>query len=202
VSQDPDRLLAAARTGDRAAIEQLLVAHLPLIHAYVRTRLHGRLAARETTLDVVQSVCRQILASPSPPEPRDLEHWKACLFAAAWNKMREQARRHASARRSAAREERSLDHDPVTVAAFLGTPSQAAIGNEVAAALQDALAALREDQREVLSLSRLAGLSHRAIGELLGRSEDAVRKLHGRALLALATELKRRGVVAEGRHAD
>ena len=43
-------------------------------------------------------------------------------------------------------------------------------------------------------MARIVGLPHRVIAEVLGRSEIAVRQLLVRALLRLATELRRRGI--------
>ena len=40
---------------------------------------------------------------------------------------------------------------------------------------------LSEEHREVITLARLVGFSHRDIAERMGRSEDAVRKLLSRA---------------------
>ena len=172
----------------------LLQRFLPQLHAYVHLRLGASLGARESSVDVVQSVCRQVLAARAVYEFADEERFKAWLFTAALNKMREKVRWHRGQRRDLAREARSFDHEPVTVAAILQTPSQAAIGSETAAAVAAAVESLPEDYREVITLARLVQLPHRVIAEVMERSEAAVRKLLGRALLDFAAELARRGV--------
>jgi len=56
--------------------------------------------------------------------------------------------------------------------------------------LEAALERLPEQHREVIVLSRIEGLSAKEIGERMGRSENAVHLLLGRALKKLAQELQ------------
>ncbi|MBL9076321.1 MAG: sigma-70 family RNA polymerase sigma factor [Planctomycetes bacterium] len=193
---------ARLAAGDRSALEQLLERYLPTLHAYVRVRLGGALEPRESTMDVVQSVCRQVLSAEGAFRFVDEDHFRAWLFSAAVNKLREKFRYHRGQRRAVGREERALDHEPVTAAAFLQTPSAQAIGGETAAAVTAALATLSDAHREVLTLARLVKLPHRAIAELMGRTEPAVRQLLVRATLALAEELERRGIELEPERGD
>lgn len=65
------------------------------------------------------------------------------------------------------------------------TPSRAARREERFDRLETAFDRLSADHREVLRLSRLEGLGFTQIGERMGRSPDAVRKLFGRALAEL-----------------
>lgn len=197
MANETSQWFARAGDGDRRALERLLEQYLPTLHAYVRVRLGGALEPRESSMDVVQSVCRQVLAAEGPFRFADEDHFRAWLFTAAVNKLREKFRLHRGQRRAVGREERALDHEPVTAAAFLQTPSQQAIGGETAAAVTAALGTLSEAHREVLTLARLVKLPHRAIAEVMGRTEPAVRQLLGRATLALAAELERRGIDME-----
>jgi RNA polymerase sigma factor (sigma-70 family) len=50
---------------------------------------------------------------------------------------------------------------------------------------------LSDDHREVITLSRIVGLSHAEIAAELGRSEGAVRVLLSRALVAYVDALDR-----------
>lgn len=181
-----------ARTGDGAALEQLLAQYLPQLHAFVRVRL-GPLRARESSMDVVQSVCRELLDVRTPFEFRGEERFRAWLFTAALNKLNDKRSFHGQQRRDVRREDPHAD-DAARLVASLLTPSVDAIGTETAEALQAALAALSEEHREVVTMARVVGLPHRVIAEVLGRSEIAVRQLLVRALLRLAAELRRRGV--------
>jgi RNA polymerase sigma-70 factor (ECF subfamily) len=59
--------------------------------------------------------------------------------------------------------------------------------------LREALAALPLEQREVLVLRHIAGLSPTEIAERTGRSEGSVHGLHHRGRRALTADLRRRG---------
>ena len=74
------------------------------------------------------------------------------------------------------------------------SPSQDAIGNETALALRDALAALTEEHREVITLAKLVHLPHNIIAEIMARSVEATRQLLARAMVQLVRELRRRGL--------
>ena len=54
-------LLEAATAGDAAALDELVSRYLPRLHAYVRLHMNAPLRAREASIDVVQSVCREVL---------------------------------------------------------------------------------------------------------------------------------------------
>jgi RNA polymerase sigma-70 factor (ECF subfamily) len=60
--------------------------------------------------------------------------------------------------------------------------------------LREALAALPEDQREVLVLRHLAGLSPGEIALRTGRSEGSIHGLHHRGRRALQADLRSRGL--------
>jgi RNA polymerase sigma-70 factor (subfamily 1) len=200
VDADSERLFTQVTGGDRDALEPLLQRYLPQLHAYVRVRLRGALGAREASADVVQSVCRQVLAARESFTFRGEERFRAWLFTAALNKLREKHRLHHGQKRDLARE-RPADGGEPSAAAWLVTPSQEAVGRETAAAIENALAELDEDHREVVTLARIVRLPHRVIAEVMDRSEEATRKLLARALLALAERLEARGVDVEAWHA-
>lgn len=191
------RLFDQVTRGDEDALDQLLQSYMPQLHAFVRVRLGG-LRAQESSLDVVQSVCRQLLEARAGFDFRGEERFRAWLFTTALNKVRERHRKLHAGKRDVAREQPPLDADVASAMAHLLTPSQEAIGNETAAAVHAALAALSEEHREVITLSRLVGLPHAVIAETMDRSEAAARQLLARALLQLMRELRRRGVQIEG----
>lgn len=191
---DETARVAGADPDDSETLERLLERYLPQLHAYVRARLGPELGPREGSVDVAQSVCRQVLAAREAFEFRGEERFRAWLFTVALNKVREKHRLHLRKRRDHARERQALDDERATMAAFLVTPSQEAIGKETARAIEAALATLSEEHREVITLARIVRLPHRVIAEVMGRSEEAARKLLGRAMLALTDELERRGI--------
>lgn len=196
MDSDDSALFDAARAGDPAAIDRLIEHHLPRLHAYVRLRLGAEVRAREASMDVVQSVCRELLAAAPGFEFRGEERFRDWLFTSALNKIRDKQRFHGRDKRDAARERPVDDGELVRAASYL-TPSVDAIGRETAQALADAMAALSDEHREVVTLARVVQLPHAVIAESMGRSEAAVRQLLVRALLELSKQLKRRGVALD-----
>lgn len=69
------------------------------------------------------------------------------------------------------------------------SPSQRAINNERMAAVQSALSRLSDEQREVIILHNQQHWSFAAIGDKIGKSADAARKLWARAVDRLQHEL-------------
>jgi RNA polymerase sigma-70 factor (ECF subfamily) len=76
------------------------------------------------------------------------------------------------------------DAVPVSLPAVDG-PEEAVLAAEQRAEVADAFRRLRSDQQEVLALRVLGGLSAAQVGEVLGKSEGAVRVAQHRALRSL-----------------
>jgi len=189
-----EQLFDDASRGDATALDQLLQRYLPQLHAFVRTRLGPHLRAHESSLDVVQSVCRELLEARGRFDFLGEDRFRAWLFTSALNKVRERHRRLHAGKRDVAHEQDGGDFDDATYLAHLLTPSQVAIGNETARAVAEAMAALTEEHREVITLARLVRLPHRVIAEVLSRNEAAARQLLARAMVRLVRELRQRGV--------
>jgi RNA polymerase sigma-70 factor (ECF subfamily) len=197
-AEDED-LLQRARSGDAAALDELLAVHLPALRAYVRIHLPADLRARESCSDVVQSVCREALQRQDGFEYRGPEAFRGWLYCFARHKIRDRADYWRADRRAAAREhaagaDESLDQ---LAAAYrtLGSPSADAVQREHVLLLEQAFERLPEEYREVIGLCRIAGLSREEAGHRMGgRSPGAVRSLLNRALVSLSTELERLGV--------
>ena len=71
------------------------------------------------------------------------------------------------------------------------TPSREAVAREELRAMESAFERLPEDYRVVITLAKIVGLSHRAIGEEMGRSEGAVRVRIHRTLRKLKSDIAR-----------
>lgn len=187
-------LYERAKGGDAAAMSELLQRYLPQLHAFVRLRLDAVVRARESSMDVVQSVCRELLAARDRFEFRGEDRFRAWLFTSALNKILEKQRFHRLAKRDAGREQSAPLGEESALAVSLLTPSLVAMGRETARALESALDALSPEHREVITLARIVRLPHKVIAEVMGRREDAVRQLLARAMVRLTMELRQRGV--------
>ena len=191
---EPEELYGRAASGDAVSLDQLLERYLPQLHAYVHLRL-GALRARESSMDVVQSVCREVLTQRGKFDFRGEERFRAWLFTAALNKLRDKHRFYHWGNRDVRREAGPVSAFEGGIArTLMGTPSQGAMAAETDRIAQEAIESLSEDHREVITLARLVGLPHKVIAEVMGRSEEATRQLLGRALVPFGLELRRRGL--------
>ena len=190
-AQEPselESLVVRAQGGDSEAREALLGQHLPGLEAFVRIRLGERLRARETSMDLVQSICGDVLGDLGAFEYQGPESFRRWLFRCAENKLRNRARFWSRERRELAREvEPSEALSPEL--RILSTPSRDAMAREELQRLEAALQRLPEDHREVILLARVVGLSHDEIAVELGRTPSATRTLLSRALARLAVQL-------------
>lgn len=181
----------------RAMLEAVLLRLTPSLRSFVRLRMSPALRSRLLPEDLVQSMCAEILGSLRGFEFRGEDATRAFLFTSVLNKLRERER---SVRRGIRDVRREVAGDPVcdegsTVDPRVHaqpSPSECAIAKEQEAILEQCLAELPDDQREVLILSRVARLARREIASALGRSEASVRSLLTRALASLAHALERR----------
>jgi RNA polymerase sigma-70 factor (ECF subfamily) len=197
---DPRTLVDSASRGDSAAVDVLLERYLPGLNAYVRLRAGPLLRARESASDLVQSVCREVLAHVDRYQYRSEGLFKQWLFTTAARKLADRCD-FVQAQRRDARRDVPLDAGPASgssqVAGFadavrsLVTPSRELIAREELEATERALLELDDDHREVIVLARVVGLSAKEIGEQMERSETAVRSLLHRALAELAARVER-----------
>ena len=186
-----DALTRAAAGGDRDALETLLTQQLPSLRAFVRLQVDPALRARESSTDLVQSVCREVLTKADRfrfAEPEGFRRW---LFTTALRKVRDRRDHHLAARRDARRE---VDEQALARAyGSMTSPSGAAARHEQLERVERAMDALPAEYRQVLALSKLAGLTRDEVAREMGRSEGSVRMLLHRALARLVAELEESG---------
>lgn len=190
---DDSQLARAAAGGDAAAVEALLQRHLPGLRAFVRLRAGAAIRARESCSDLVQSTCREILTHLDRfqhPGPEAFKHW---LYTTALRKIARRAEYLAAAKREAAREVPLQATSGTAGAADLAqcyrrfsSPSHRLQVQEEIERVERAFDALTEEQREVVTLVHVVGLSRAEIAERLGKREGAVRMILHRALARLS----------------
>lgn len=186
-------LVTQARAQDRAAVEQLLVRHLPGLQAWLQLRMGALLRARETPEDLVQSVAREVLGGLGDFEWRGEAAFRHWLYTRAQHKLVDKARFVAAERRSPARERELPDEHSGAMARPFGdlwTPSRDVVSAEEIARIEAAFAELPEDHQEAIGMKRLCGMDYPEIAERMGRSEGAVRNLVYRGLSRLALRLQ------------
>jgi len=181
-------LVERARAGDRAALEALVVQHLPALRAFVRMQAGQGLRDKESCSDLVQSACREVLADLSGFEYREEAAFRRWLFRAAERKVLDRARFHGRDKRDANREQALASRESGLLDCYASfcTPSQVAAAHEEQERIERAMEKLPETYREVLRLRHLLGLSNAEIAAEIGRTQDYARMLLGRARHRLA----------------
>jgi len=165
------RAVARAKQGDREAVRFLYLRYADNVYGYVRTIVRDHHDAE----DVTQQVFAKLISAIAKYEQRSTP-FVAWLLRMAHNVAVDTVR----ARRSTPVEEVFGPGD--------GTCDDAP---ELARSLHAALASLPEDQRQVVVLRHVLGLSPVEIAEQLGRTNSSVYGLHHRGRRALCAELER-----------
>jgi RNA polymerase sigma-70 factor (ECF subfamily) len=186
-AQPSEALLERALGGDSDALGRLIERHVPGLRAYIRLRMGPALRAAESSCDLTQSVCREVLVSAGRFRYGGEAGFRQWLYRIAQNKIADRVDYHGAARRAG--NTVPLDEVEQSLALSYGsicTPSRDASAREQLARVEAAFDKLSDDHREVILGARLLGLSHRQLAERLNRSETAVRMLLFRAVARLA----------------
>jgi DNA-directed RNA polymerase specialized sigma24 family protein len=156
-------LVERARAGDRRALEDLVVLHLPALRAFVRVQAGRELRDKESCSDLVQSACREVLADLSGFEYREEAGFRRWLFRAAERKILDRARFHGREKRDAKRQEAlpAGESGVLDCYASFCTPSQVAASARGAGAPRGGDGEAAGTYREVLRLRHSLGLSER-----------------------------------------
>lgn len=185
-------LLRRVREGDGEAFRSLFDRHLADLEGRVRHLVPANLRRKVSVSDVVQETRITAYSRCGEFDPRGAGALRGWLLRIAELKAREALRRHGGTAKRAAGREVTRGGRPATedFPADAGTPSEHAMAAETRLAVRRALDALPEDYREVLRLTRFEGLSLGQAAGRMGRSREAVKKLHGRAMVRLARLLE------------
>ena len=186
MTENSAELAERAARGDKEAVDRLVTRHLPALRAFVRAHMGVGLRARESSSDLVQSVCRELLTHQERFQYPGEEAFKAWLFTTARRKIANRARDLGRQKREVAREDgggfdEGAPPELYDTYARFTSPSGVVLRREEVALLEGALDRLQPEQREVLTLAYMAGLSRAEIGRQTGRSEEAVRSMLYRA---------------------
>jgi RNA polymerase sigma-70 factor (ECF subfamily) len=169
---EAERLMIEAAQRDRAAFAPLYERYVDQIYAYAHTLTRNR----ELAEDVTASTFAKAIEDLPRFEWRGVPY-SAWLYRVAANLVARQARRPAWL---------DLDeHQPVDAE----SPEQIVEQRDREAMVRAAVAKLPADQRQAVLLRFGGELRNREIGEIMGRSEGAVKLLTFRAVTALRQQL-------------
>ena len=193
-------LLAAARDGDREAVEGLMDRHRDALRKLVGYRMDRAIGRRVDASDVVQDVLLEAskrLANYLDKPTLPFHLWLRQL---ARDRLIDMHRRHRQAQRRSVDRERPLvtrahsDQSSLDLVARLAdaelTPAAASIRREMQLRYREAIEELGEDDREILLMRHFEQLTNSEAAQALGLSPAAAGMRHLRALRRLKGQLE------------
>ena len=192
---DTQQLLEGARRGDQDAVEALLARHRDAVRRMIELRLDHAIVQRVDASDVVQEVLVEVsrrlqeyLQKPVMPFHLWLRHIAKDHLIDAHRKHHQAKKRGVDREQPLAApgwaEQSSLDLAGQLVDQEL-TPASAAIRHELERRLQDALAKLDDDDREMILMRHYEQLPNQEVAAALGLTEAAASMRYLRAIRRL-----------------
>lgn len=182
IEEQESALVTRATQRDHDAFSQLYKLYFDRIYRYVRLKLGNAVEAEDITSVVFFNAWRTI-HNFSPQRESSFAAW---LFRLAHNAVVDRFR--------SMRETISLDatNPHPVVGAILPGPEAQIERKLTISELSAALSLLTDEQREVVLLRFVEGLSAREVGDIMGKQEGAVRGMQFRAIEALRRVMTRR----------
>ena len=187
-------LVAMVRGGDESALNQLCNVYGPRVHWIIRLRMGKELRSKLESMDIVQDTLIHALSGLDDFTYKNEGDFVRWLSTIAENVLRGNLKKLHAGKRDIRREVPLDGHGPTTGSRLVvnpgpidaTTPSVIMSRKEELEKLEKAIDQLKPEYREVIVLTKIERLSYKEISERLGKSNDAVRKLISRAILALA----------------
>jgi RNA polymerase sigma factor (sigma-70 family) len=177
-------LLARARAGDSAALNDLCSRYLPRLQRWAHGRLPSWARGALDTHDLVQETLTQVIRHIQTFEPRHDAAFQAYLRQALLNRVRDEIRRV----------QRRPAGDPLDSGRPSSDPSplEEAIGQEALERYEAALQRLKPEDREAIIMRIEMGCSLGELAEALGKPSTAAAHMAvSRALVRLSAEMAR-----------
>lgn len=174
---EPRKLIEKAREGDKEAFGKLYELYYLPVYRYI----HFRIDKKEDAQDLVQIVFLKVYQSIERYQERGKEPL-SYFFTVARNTVIDYLRK---------KRELKLYEDSNIEEREKDNPEKISEVNEEARIVGNAIRNLNEDQKEVILLKFMAGLSNTQTAEQLNKKEDAIRQIQHRALKILKNKLKK-----------
>ena len=187
-----ERLLAEARNGNVAAMNELLGAVRSQLCAAAQVQLDSKVRQRVDASDIVQLTLFEAQKDFADFRGANSAEWQAWVRRILQHNVANEIERHIVAQKRAVGRERSLDESrgelgPLKqlLAGELTSASEKHVRKEALKQLQAAIEQLSVSQREAIRMRYLQSLGLAEVSEVMGRSEAAVAGLLKRGLREL-----------------
>ncbi len=183
-------LVALAQDGGELALNQLCRVYGARVLWIIRLRMGAELRSQLESMDVVQDVLMSALKDLGNFTYKTEGDFLRWLSGIAENRLRGHLQRLHANKRDIRKEVQLNGNRPTVEDSFVSaldvvdtaTPSVIMSKREELDKLAKAIDALKPEYRQVVVLTKIEGLSYKEIGDRLGKSSEAVRKLVSRAL--------------------
>ncbi|MFI0606698.1 MAG: RNA polymerase sigma factor [Anaerolineae bacterium] len=173
-SEDNDEaLVKRLRNGDSAAFAALYDRNAAKIYSYAYHRLGSQADAEELTKQAFVSAYRRLLGEDFEPRIG----FRPFLYRTTHALIAEFLQRR--------RREGAFATDLALTSSQDRTPEEELESDDTRQELQEAIAELADDQKQVIILKYVDGLTNPEVAEVLGKTERAVKTLQQRALASL-----------------
>ena len=199
-NQHDERLVAQAISGDRPALERLLLDHCDRLSRHIEWKLPVSVRGVLGVEDVLQETFSQVFRDIGRFEPRSSESFFAWLRTIADHRLQDCLKALKRKKRGGDRKriQKVIDPEASSVADLVEmlsaggpTASQSVAGHEAVRAVQVAIAGLSDDYQQAIRLRYLKGKSLAETAKVMDRTPDAVRGLLDRAKNRLREALGR-----------
>jgi RNA polymerase sigma-70 factor (ECF subfamily) len=178
VVSDVQALVQRAQANDRAAFGELYELYCPKIYSYLAYHLNGRSEAAE---DLTEEVFMKALQNLSSFQFREVP-FSSWLYRIAHNHLIDHVR--------SSKKQQFVNIDDAQHLLFEKDRLDSRLDRHT---LTSALAKITEDQRQIVSMRVVQGLSIIETAKAVGKSEDSVKQLQSRGLKALRRVLEAQG---------
>jgi RNA polymerase sigma-70 factor (ECF subfamily) len=176
-----DDVVRRAQRGDPEAQRLLYEHYIPLLRARIQRRLPSLVRRKVAASDVIQEAWLTAFQRLPSFEFRSEGTFEAWLARIVENKVRDEVRRFLRTGKRDARRE-GPDAATAGVRGKTRSPSSVVSGNEEREAVEERLRRLPARYRLVVDLVHREGLSWADVGERMGCSAEAARKLYARVI--------------------
>lgn len=197
ILNDFDVTLSAARRGDKAGVERLIAEHQQYLAMLARVEL-GTISRRTVSeSDIVQQTLIDISQGVEGFRGQSRVEFSSWLKKLVINNILDVVKRFRSTRRSGMSREVSLEtwgqefrtRDQAQLSTTANSPCSVAVRKETEFALEAALQRLKSRHRATIYMRHQDCYTFAEIGERLGCTEEAARKVWARAISLLKNEL-------------
>ena len=192
-------LIERAQAGDRSAFDSLFERYADELHQFINSRLDARVRVRVAASDIVQDTQMEAFRRFLDYCNRRPMPFRIWLRKNAYERLLNVRRDHINtAKRAIGREQPLLDESSVLLASMVSngvtSPSERLSKLEYRETIALLIQSMSEDDRNVLLMRHVDGMTHQDIADLLGIECAAARKRYARALVRLETLLRKSGL--------